>query len=159
WVNNEIGTVQPVMEMAERCAGAGVVFHTDAIQALGKVPVDLSTVPATLASISAHKIGGPKGVGALFVRSGTSLAPLIHGGGHEHGLRAGTEDVSGAIGLATAAELAVQEQAEFARRVGGLRDRLELALVARVPDLNVNAGGADRAPHILNVSVPGVANE
>lgn len=159
WVNNEIGVVQPVREFVERCAAAGVAFHTDAVQALGKVPVDLSEVPAALAAFSAHKIGGPKGVGALFVRGGTELAPLIHGGGHERGLRAGTEDVAGAVGMAVAAELAVKEQVEFAERVGALRDRLQEALEQRIPDLVVNGREAERAPHICNVSIPGVSNE
>lgn len=159
WVNNEIGVVQPVQELAARCAAAGVAFHTDAVQAIGKVQVDLAGVPAALASFSAHKIGGPKGVGALFVREGTELVPLIHGGGHERGLRAGTEDVAGAVGMATAVKLAVAEQAEFEKRIGALRDRLEDALRRRVPDLVVNGGGAERAPHICNVSVPGVSNE
>lgn len=159
WVNNEIGVVQPVHELAARCAGAGVAFHTDAVQAIGKVPVDFASVPAALASFSAHKIGGPKGVGALFVREGTELVPLIHGGGHERGLRAGTEDVAGAVGMAVAVELAVAEQAEFEQRTGMLRDRLEDALLRRVPDLLVNGRGAERAPHICNVSVPGVSNE
>ena len=159
WVNNEIGVVQPVQELAARCAAAGVTFHTDAVQAIGKVQVDLATVPAALASFSAHKIGGPKGVGAPFVRDGTELVPLIHGGGHERGLRAGTEDVAGAVGMAVALELAVAEQAEFEQRIGTLRDRLEDALRRQVPELVVNGEGAQRAPHICNVSVPGVSNE
>ena len=159
WVNNEIGTVQPIAELAERCAAAGVPFHTDAVQALGKIPVRLDEAPVAMASVSAHKLGGPKGVGALFVRKGTTLKPLIHGGGHERGLRAGTEDVAGAVGLAKAAELAVAERDDFAARVSALRDRLEAGLRERVPDLVVSAAGAERAPHICNVSVPGVANE
>lgn len=159
WVNNEIGVLQSIPELAERCAAAGVPFHTDAVQALGKVPLHLDQVPIAMASVSAHKIGGPKGVGALFVRRGTKLEPLIHGGGHERGLRAGTEDVAGAVGLAVAAELAVAEREAFAARLGVLRDRLETSLRARVPDLVVNGAEAERAPHITNVSVPGVPNE
>jgi len=159
WVNNEIGVVQPVDELAARCAASGVVFHTDAVQALGKVPVRVDRAPIDLLSLSAHKIGGPKGVGALFIRSGVELVPLIHGGGHERGMRAGTEDVAGAVGLAVAAELAVAEQAGFAERIGALRDRLEKGLRARVPDLVLNGAAAPRAPHICNMSVPGVANE
>src|SRR5690606_22967039 len=159
WVNNETGVVQPVDELAERCSAAGVAFHTDAVQALGKVPVRVDEVPVTLASISAHKIGGPKGVGALFVRRGTALAPLIHGGGHERGLRAGTEDVAGAVGMAVAAELAEAERESCAARLAGLRDRLEAGLRARIPDLVVNGAGGPRAPHICNVSVPGAPND
>lgn len=159
WVNNEIGAVQPVAEIAERCAAAGVAFHTDAVQALGKVRVRVDEVPVALASFSAHKIGGPKGVGALFVRRGTQLAPLIHGGGHERGLRAGTEDVAGAVGMAVAAELAEAERESCAARLAGLRDRLEAGLRARIPDLVVNGAGGPRAPHICNVSVPGAPND
>ena len=159
WVNNEIGTIQPIAEIAERCAAAGVPFHSDAVQALGKVSVRVDEVPLAMASISAHKIGGPKGVGALFVKRGTALEPLIHGGGHERGLRAGTEDVAGAVGLALAAELAVQEREELADRLGGMRDRLEEGLRSRVPDVVINGEEAERAAHISNLSIAGVANE
>lgn len=159
WVNNEIGALQPVAELARLCGEAGVPFMTDAVQALGKVPVRVDEVPVALASFSAHKIGGPKGVGALFVRKGTEIAPLIHGGGHERGLRAGTEDVAGAVALATAAELAVRDLEEFAARARSMRDRLEAGLLSRVPDLVVNGAGGERAPHISNVSVPGAASE
>ena len=156
WVNNEVGTVQPVQRLAEECTGAGVVFHTDAIQAFGKLPVRVDRVPAALVSVSAHKIGGPKGIGALYVRRGTKLVPLIHGGSHERGMRAGTEDVAGAVGLAVAAELAVSEMEAEMARLGALRDRLEAALREGVPELVVNGGGEARVPIILNVSVPGV---
>lgn len=156
WVNNEIGTVQPVERLAEECAAAGVTFHTDAVQAFGKIPVRVDRLPVTLASVSAHKIGGPKGVGALFVRRGTKLEPLIYGGGHERGMRAGTEDVAGAVGLALAAELAAGEMEVEMTRLGELRDRLELALARSVPELVINGVGASRVPTILNVSVPGV---
>ena len=159
WVNNEIGTIQPVAELANRCADAGTPFMTDAVQALGKVRVRVDDVPVTLASFSAHKIGGPKGVGALFVRKGTELTPLVYGGGHERGLRAGTEDVAAAVALATAAELAVADLEAFAARCRAMRDRLEDGLRRRVPELVVNGGDAERAPHISNVSVPGAANE
>jgi cysteine desulfurase len=157
WVNNEVGTIQPVQRLAEECAAAGVAFHTDAVQAFGKLPVRADRVPASLISVSAHKIGGPKGVGALFVRRGTKLEPLIHGGGHERGLRAGTEDVAGAVGMAVAAELAAREMEAEMARLGSLRDRLEAALRRAVPDLVVNGAGAERVSTILNVSVPGVA--
>jgi cysteine desulfurase len=159
WVNNEIGTVQPVTELAERCADAGVVFHTDAVQALGKLPVRVDETPVSLLALSAHKVGGPKGTGALFVRRGVKLRPLHFGGGHERGLRAGTEDVAGAVGFALAAELAERERVEQGRRVGALRDRLEAGLRERVPDLRVHGAGAERAPGILNVSMPGASSE
>lgn len=159
WVNNEVGAIQPVTELAALCVEAGVPFMTDAVQALGKVRVRVDEVPVSLASFSAHKIGGPKGVGALFVRKGTKIAPLIHGGGHERGMRAGTEDVAGAVALATAAELAVRDLEEFSARARAMRDRLEAGLLSRVPDLIVNGAGGERAPHISNVSVPGASSE
>jgi cysteine desulfurase len=159
WANNEVGTVQPIPELAERCASQGVVFHTDAIQAFGKIPVRVDQVPVGMLSLSAHKVGGPKGVGALFVRKGIRLEALIHGGGHERGLRAGTEDVAGAVGFAVAAELAERDRVAQMERLGGLRDRLQAALRAAVPDLLVNGEGADRLPTMLNVSVPGANSE
>lgn len=159
WVNNEVGAIQPIGALAERCAAAGAVFHTDAIQALGKVRIRADEVPFGLLSMSAHKIGGPKGVGALFVRRGTKLAPIIHGGGHERGMRAGTEDVAGAVGLARAVELAVAELEAEAARLRSLRDRLETELRATVADLVVNASGAHRSAGICSVSVPGVSRE
>jgi cysteine desulfurase len=159
WVNNEVGTVQPVEELAARCSAAGVVFHTDAIQAFGKIPVRVDQVPVSLLSVSAHKIGGPRGIGALFVRRGVELTPLVYGGSHEWGVRAGTEDVAAAVGFALAAELWLQESAEQMQRLRGLRDRLQAGLQARIPDLVVNGAGAPRAPNILNLSLPGVNSE
>ena len=159
WVNNEVGTVQPIPELAARCRAAGVVFHTDAIQAFGKFPIRVDEVPVDLLSISAHKIGGPKGVGLLYVRRGTELSPIIYGGSHEHGMRAGTEDVAGAVGFALAAELWVRDLAEQSQRIGQLRDRLETGLRERIPDLVVNGAGAPRAPNILSISLPGVSTE
>jgi cysteine desulfurase len=110
-------------------------------------------------SMSAHKLGGPKGIGALFVRKGTRLEPLIYGGGHERGLRAGTEDIAGAVGFATAAELAIRHRDSEMKRLEGLRNRLQTALVENVPDIRINALGAERVPTILNVSVPGANSE
>lgn len=159
WVNNEVGTIQPISEIARLCAEAGAVFHTDAVQAFGKIPVRVDEVPVGLLSLSAHKIYGPKGTGALFLRKGVKLRPLVFGGGHERGMRSGTEDVAGAVGLSIAAELAVRELEEESRRLRGLRDRLEAGLCSRVPDLAVNGAGAERAPHVLNVSVAGASNE
>jgi cysteine desulfurase len=159
WANNEVGTIQPIRTLAERCADQEVAFHTDAVQAFGKLEVRVDQVPVSMLSMSAHKIGGPKGVGALFVRKGTRLEPLVYGGGHERGLRAGTEDVAGAVGFATAADIAIREREQQTERLGRLRDRLQQSLVARVPDLVVNAAGAERLPTILNVSVPGANSE
>ncbi len=159
WANNEVGTVQPIAALADRCRAAGVVFHSDAVQALGKLDVRVDRTPVDLLSVTAHKIGGPRGVGALFVRRGTTLIPLLSGGGQERGLRPGTEDVAGAVGLALAAELAVQERTAQMQRLGALRDRLEHALRAAVPDLVVNGVAAERLPTLSNVSVPGADSE
>ncbi|HEX7050308.1 MAG TPA: cysteine desulfurase family protein [Longimicrobiales bacterium] len=159
WANNEVGTLQPVLEVAERCRNAGVVFHTDAVQAFTRERVRVDEVPCDLLSLSAHKLGGPKGIGALYVRSGIELAPLEHGGGQERGLRPGTEDVAAAAGFALAAELTAAEREVEGPRLAALRDRLEAGLAARVSGLVVNGGGAPRLPHILNVSVPGADQE
>ena len=159
WANNETGALQPVAAAAALCERNGVAFHSDAVQALGKVRVRVDEVPADLLSFSAHKLGGPKGIGALFARRGTHLTPLIHGGGQERGLRPGTEDVAGAVAFAVAAEMAEAERETAMARLGALRDRLQAELAARVPDLRVNAGGAPRLATILNVSVPGADPE
>ncbi len=159
WVNNEIGVIQPIEELAPRARARGAVFHTDAVQAFGKVVVDARAVPFDILTISGHKIGAPKGIGAMFIRRGTPFEPLLHGGAQNHGVRPGTENVAAAVGLATAAELAVSEREEEVRRLGGLRDRLEAALLERIPDATVNGRGAPRAPHVLNISVPGTDSE
>lgn len=159
WASNEVGAIQPVRRIAEICARAGVPFHSDAVQALGKVPVRVDEVPATLLAFSAHKLGGPRGAGVLFARRGTRLDPLLHGGGQERGLRPGTEDVASAAAFAVAAELAEAERAETMARVGALRDRLEAGLCERVPGLRINAAGAPRLPTISNLSVPGADPE
>ncbi len=160
WVNNETGVIQPVARMAEMCAAAGVAFHTDAVQAFGKLPVNLAGMPGvTMASISAHKIGGPKGIGAIFVRDGKGVHPLLHGGGQQKGLRPGTENVPGAVALGVAADLAAKEQPETRRRLGAIRDATEAALTERTPDVVVHGAGAERAPNILNVSAPDTDSE
>lgn len=159
WANNEVGTVQPVQQLAERCRDAGVVFHSDAVQALGRVRVRMDEVPCDLLTVSAHKIGGPTGIGALYVRGGTELEPLVHGGGQEEGLRPGTESVAAAVGFALAAELAEREREREATRLAGLRDHLQEGLVARISGAQVNGGEAQRVPHILNLSIPDVDRE
>lgn len=156
WANNEVGTVQPVAAIAELCREAGVAFHTDAVQAIGHVPVSVADVACDLLSVSAHKFGGPQGVGALFVRRDTELTPLIRGGGQEGGIRAGTANVAGAVGMAQALELAVTGLGDHTDRLETLRDRLERSLVDAVDGLVVNAAGAERSPHILSVAVDGV---
>ena len=159
WANNEVGAVQPVERIADLCAKAGVPFHSDAVQALGKLPVRVDRVRADLLAFSAHKLGGPRGAGALFVRRGTRLAPLLHGGGQERGLRPGTEDVAAATAFAVAAEQAEAEREEVVARIAALRDRLEAGLCERVPGLVINAAGAPRLPTISNVSAPGADPE
>jgi cysteine desulfurase len=159
WVNNETGVVQDIPRLAPLAKAAGAVFHTDAVQAFGKVDVDARTTPFDLLTISGHKIGGPKGIGALYIRRGTPLEPLLHGGSQNRGRRPGTENVAFAVGLATAAELTLAEHGAECARLTGLRDTLEAALRERIPDVVIHGAGAPRAPHIVNLSVPGTDSE
>ncbi len=159
WVNNEIGVIQPIDTLARRAKAKGVVFHTDAVQAFGKVEVDARQTPFDVLTISGHKIGAPKGIGALYVRRGTPLEPLMFGGTQDRGRRPGTENVAMAVGLARAAELAVAEREHEWTTMETLRDRLEAALLARIPDAIIHGRGAPRAPHILSISVPGTDSE
>lgn len=156
WVNNECGMVLPLETLADVAHEMGALVHTDAAQAVGKVPVDVSEVPVDMLSGTGHKIYAPKGTGFLFAREGTPLAPLLHGGGQERALRPGTEDVAGAVGLATAVKLAVAEREELGNRLTALRARLERGLLDRLEDVRVNAGAAERAPHVLSVGIGGL---
>ncbi|MFI5248327.1 MAG: cysteine desulfurase family protein [Gemmatimonadales bacterium] len=159
WVNNEIGTIQDIPALASQARGHGVTFHTDAVQAFGKIAIDASQQPFDLLTVSGHKIGAPKGIGALYIRRDTQLEPLLHGGSQDAGRRPGTENVAFVVGFACAAELAVAERDSECARLRRLRDALEAALVARIPDVVVHGRGGQRAPHILNVSVPGTDSE
>jgi cysteine desulfurase len=159
WVNNEIGTIQPVAELAAHAKSVGAIFHTDAVQAFGKVEIDARRTPFDLLAISGHKIGAPKGIGAMYIRRGTALEPLFYGGAQDRGRRPGTENVASAVALATACELAIAERERECARLGALRDRLEAAILARLPDAIVQGRGAARAPHILSVAVPGTDSE
>lgn len=160
WVNNEIGTIQPIAELAAQAKSVGALFHTDAVQAFGKVAIDVRQVPFDLLTISGHKIGAPKGVGAAFLRRGTAIEPLFHGGSQDRGRRPGTENVAMVVGFARAAELAVAEREEEWNRLERMRIRLETAILERVPDAVIHGRGASaRAPHVLNVSVPGTDSE
>jgi cysteine desulfurase len=159
WVNNETGAIQPVPEVAEQVKARGGVMHTDAVQAFGKIEIDLRKLPVDLLTISGHKIGAPKGIGAIFIRRGTRIDPLFHGGSQDRGRRPGTENVAAAVGLARAAELAVAEREAECQRLRALRDELEAGLLAKIPDAVVHGRGAPRAPHILNLSVPGTDSE
>jgi cysteine desulfurase len=159
WVNNEIGTIQPIDALAAHAHAQGALFHTDAVQAFGKVRIDARAIPFDFLTISGHKFGGPKGMGALFIRRSTPLEPLFFGGSQNRGRRPGTENVAFAVGLALACELALAEHAVESERLGALRDRLETAILAGLPDARVHGRGAARAPHILNVSIPGTDSE
>ncbi len=160
--NNEIGVLQPVREIGLMARDRGVVFHCDAVQALGKVPFDVNEIAVDLVSITAHKMYGPKGVGALYVRKQNrklELEPLIDGGGHERGLRAGTLNVPGIVGFGRAAQIAKSDLESESERLRELRDRLLQRLRARVPDLHINGSLEHRLPNNLNVSFPNVAGE
>jgi len=158
-VNNETGAIQPLAEIAARCRARGVLVHADCVQALGKIPVDVEALGVDLAAFSAHKVYGPKGIGALYARPGTPMTALVHGGFQERSRRAGTEDVAGAVGFARAARLAVDALPQDGPRLAGLRDRLEAGLLAAAPGVRVNAAGAPRAPHIANLAFDGAAAE
>jgi cysteine desulfurase len=157
--NNEIGTIEPVAEAAAICRERGVITFTDAVQALGKIHVDVKALNVDLAAFSAHKIGGPKGTGALYVRRGVKVVPHTHGGGQERGRRSGTENPAGAVGFATAAEIVTSELETQAPRWQELRDRLLAGLNERIPDVRLNGHPTDRLPHNLNVSVRGIVGE
>ncbi|MDQ3242288.1 MAG: cysteine desulfurase [Gemmatimonadota bacterium] len=159
WVNNEIGTVQRLPDLADRAKAKGVIVHTDAVQAFGKVAIDAASQHFDLLSISGHKIGAPKGIGALFIRRGTSLQPLMHGGSQDRGRRPGTESVAAAVGLARAAELLIAEREADTRRLRELRQDLEQAIMESVPDAVIHGQKALRAPHVINISVPGTDSE
>jgi cysteine desulfurase len=159
WVNNETGVTQPIEEIAARCQRAGVLFHSDAVQGLGKARIDLKSLPCTLLTISGHKIGAPKGIGALVVKDRKAVEAIIHGGGQQFGIRPGTENVAGAVALGRAATLAAEEQPAEAERLRALRDGLAERLRAAVPDVVVHGERAPRAPHVLNLGVPGTDSE
>ncbi len=156
--NNETGSIQPIAELADICRRHGVPFHTDATQAIGKINVDVVDLGVDLMTLSGHKFHGPKGIGALYISKGIKPAPLIHGGKQEGGLRAGTENVLGIVGLGKASELAIQGHPLMAE-VGVLRDRLEKGLKEIAPDMKVNGNDKNRLPNTLNITLPGVRGE
>jgi cysteine desulfurase len=159
WANNEIGTIQPVEEIAELAREHGVLFHVDAVQAAGYLPIDLAAVPIDLLSLSAHKLYGPKGTGVLFLRRGTPWWPLLTGGGQERNRRAGTENVAGIVGMAAALSLAVAEREARSVRAREMRDYLAGALVEHIPGVRINGDMAARLPNNLNISIEGVHGE
>jgi cysteine desulfurase len=157
--NNELGTIQPIEEIGQIAKQAGVRFHCDAVQSAGKLPLDVDRLGVDLLSISAHKIYGPKGAGALYVRSGVSIAPLFHGGHAERDRRAGTENVPGIVGMGKAAELARKQLAADASRVRALRDRLEQALLEKIPAARVNGDRTQRVPNTANFTFSSAGGE
>ncbi len=150
--NNELGTLEPIEEIGRIAAEADVYFHTDAVQSAGKAPLDVERLGVDLLSISAHKFYGPKGVGALYIRKGTRLEPLLYGGHHERDRRPGTENVAGIVGLGKAAELAREKLAAESSRLAALRDRLEQGLLASVPYARVNGSREHRTPNTSNIA-------
>ncbi len=157
--NNETGVLLPIPEIARICREQGVLLHTDAIQSFGKVPLDVTALGVDLLSISGHKLYGPKGVGALYIRPGTRMVPLIHGGSQERSRRAGTENVASIVGLARAAELLRIGMEEEGRRLGTLRDRLERGLTAAMSGVLRNGHPEIRLPHVSNLAFSGVEAE
>ncbi len=159
WANNETGTIFPVEGFAELAKEHGALFHTDAVQAVGKAPISLKESPIDMLSLSGHKLHAPKGVGALYVKRGARFKPLLRGGHQERGRRAGTENTPGVIGLGKAAELALRHMADEQGRVRELRDRLETSILQRVPNCFVNGDPHDRLPNTTNIAFEYVEGE
>ncbi|MGD0671237.1 MAG: IscS subfamily cysteine desulfurase [Candidatus Binatus sp.] len=162
WANNEIGTIHPIAEIGRIAKEKGIIFHSDAVQAIGKVPVDFEKAGVDLASITAHKIYGPKGIGAIYVRSKgprVRLTPMMDGGGHERGMRSGTLNVPGIVGLGAACEIAGMEMSEEARRLIQLRSQLQAGLFERLDEIYLNGHPTERLPGNLNVSFAYVEGE
>jgi cysteine desulfurase len=155
WANNEVGTVQPVAALAAVAAGAGVPFHTDAVQAVGQVPVDFAATGAAAMTVTGHKLGGPVGVGALLLGRDVPCTPLLHGGGQERDVRSGTLDTAGVAAFAVAVETAVKSQQEYANRVSALRDDLVARVRHAIPDAILNGAGSERLPGNAHFSFPG----
>ncbi|MCI0471227.1 MAG: cysteine desulfurase NifS [Candidatus Aminicenantes bacterium] len=157
--NNEIGTLQPLKELAEIAHRRGVCFHTDAVQSTGKLPIDVKELDVDLMSFSSHKIYGPKGVGALYKKDKVKIYPILFGGGHEKGLRAGTENVQGIVGMGKAAELCSLEMAEEEQKLRHLRDRLQAEIIKRIPEVLINGDTDKRLYNTLNISVKYIEGE
>lgn len=157
--NNEIGTLEPVADIGEIARENGITFHTDAVQAVGAIPVDVNYIHADLLSLSAHKFSGPKGIGALYIRKGTHMDPLIHGGEQERGLRAGTENLPGIIGLGAAIREAVDHMAVYTEKVRSLRNMLEEGILARTPGCRLNGPKEGRLPNNCSLTFDGIDGE
>lgn len=159
FANNEIGTIQPIAEIGEIAKKHGVLFHTDAVQAVGHVPIDVEKLQVDLLSMSGHKLGAPKGIGAIYIRKGTRISPLIFGGAQEKKLRAGTENIAGIVGLGKAAELAVAEMEETTKKLTALRDKLIHGILESIPDSRLNGHPTDRLPGNCNISFSYIEGE
>ncbi len=157
--NNELGTIQPLQEVGEIAAERDVYFHADAVQSVGKTPVDVQACQLDLLSLSGHKLYAPKGVGATYIKGGTRLQQFLYGGHHQRGLRPGTENVAGIVGLGKAAGLARLALAEDATRISALRDQLEQGLHSRIPNTRANATAAPRTPNTSNITFSGIEGE
>ena len=157
--NNETGVIQPLKEISVILRDRGIIFHIDAVQGMGKIPVDVGELGADLLSISAHKFYGPKGVGALYVRRGTPIEPVYTGGHQEEGLRPGTENIPAIVGFGEACRLSAAHLEEEMERIGRLRDRLQEGILEKVPNVHINGDGAPRVPNTCNVTVPGIEGE
>jgi cysteine desulfurase len=158
WANNEVGTVEPVRELAGLCAGRGIPFHSDAVQAAGRVPIDVSDAPVSTLALSGHKLYGPQGVGVLYMRGGVSPEPIVYGGGQEKGLRSGTHNVAGIVGLGTAAGLAREEMDVRVAHEKALRDRI-LAGTEKIPDVTLNGHRERRLSNNVHLTVSGIEAE
>jgi cysteine desulfurase len=159
WANNETGVIFPIERIAEICAAHGAPLHVDAVQAAGKIPIDLTRTPITYLAISGHKLHAPKGVGALFIRRGTPFTPLIIGGHQEHGRRGGTENVASIVALGKAAELALTSMQEDGLREARLRDRLERGILESIPRTHVHGDTRQRLPNTTNVGFESIEGE
>ena len=159
WANNETGVIFPIEEIAQKLRKKGIVFHTDAVQAAGKIPIDVKDSGIDMLSLSGHKIHAPKGVGALYVRKGVRFAPMLIGGHQEKGRRGGTENTASIVGLGKAAELASQNMEETSVKIATLRDSLELGLLEKIPNALVNGGGSPRLPNTTSISFEYVEGE
>jgi len=159
WANNETGNIYPIEQIGAIAKGRGIRFHTDAVQAVGKLEVDVQKANLDLLALSGHKLGAPKGVGVLYVRRGTRLTPFMHGGHQERNRRAGTHNVAGIVGLGKACELAMAERAATSARVRELRDRLEQGIFARVEQVKLNGHPTERLPNTLNISFAWIEGE
>ncbi len=157
--NNEIGTIQPISEIGKIAREKGIYFHTDAVQTVGKIPVNVEELSVDMLSLSAHKLYGPKGIGALYVKKGVRLEPLIHGGGHEKGLRPGTENIAGIVGLGKACELAQKDLSEDAKYITDLRDKLIDGVLNSVKESYLNGHRTKRLPNNVNLRFTSIEGE